>query len=73
MAEHPDAQVITALGGPVAVAAIFEIAPQAVSSWKKTGIPKARRMYLEVTRPEVFRPASEGAPAVPAEEARDAA
>jgi hypothetical protein len=69
MSEHPDAELITAMGGPVVVAGVFEIAPQAVSAWKRRGIPKARRMYLELARPDVFRPVPQGQD----QEARDAA
>jgi hypothetical protein len=58
MAEgHPDSVVIEALGGPSAVARIFGIHPQAVSMWKRTGIPKARRMYLKLAHPEAFEDA----------------
>lgn len=52
---HPDSAVIEALGGPSAVARIFGIHPQAVSMWKRAGIPKARRMYLKLAHPEAFQ------------------
>ena len=49
-----DAQIIEDLGGTYAVAAICDVKPPSVSEWKKTGIPKARRQYLELLKPEVF-------------------
>lgn len=47
-------QIINALGGTVAVALLCDTSPAAVSQWRKAGIPKARLMYLQVVRPEVF-------------------
>ncbi|MCX4154967.1 MULTISPECIES: hypothetical protein [Paraburkholderia] len=46
--------VIKALDGTAATARLFGIEPPSVSNWKKTGIPPARLMYLEVARPEVL-------------------
>lgn len=57
MSAHPDSLVIDRLGGATAVAALFGIAPQAVSQWRRSGIPRARRMYLELATPSAFRPA----------------
>lgn len=52
---HPDTKIIDTLGGATAVARLCGgISPQAVSSWRRAGIPKARRMYLELLRPEAF-------------------
>lgn len=51
MNRHPDSARIDALGGPTAVAKLFGIKPQAVSAWRADGIPKARRMYLQLLRP----------------------
>lgn len=51
--------VIEKLGGPVAVARICEVAPQAVSQWKRSGIPKARLMFLKLARPDVFEKSGE--------------
>lgn len=51
---HPDSAVIDALGGPTAVGALFEISPQAVSQWRRSGIPKPRRMYLRLVQPQAF-------------------
>lgn len=71
MNEHPDSALLDRLGTTTAIAALFEVRPQAVSGWRRNGIPKARRQTLRLIRPELF--GAEGAPAVPAEEARDAA
>lgn len=46
-------QLIDALGGTCAVAAMCEVTPQAVSQWRTDGIPHARMMYLRVIRPDV--------------------
>lgn len=51
-----DSLIIDALGGTVAVAGMCEVAPQAVSQWRRSGIPAARRMYLKLLRPDVFTP-----------------
>lgn len=51
---HPDAAAIEALGGTFAVAALCKVKPPSVSEWKRTGIPCARRQYLELLRPDVF-------------------
>lgn len=55
-----DTEVIEQLGGVSAVARLCQVSRAAVSQWKTDGIPQARRMYLEVVRPEVF---AEKAPA----------
>lgn len=52
--EHTDAGVIDALGGTGATAALCDVTSQAVSQWRRNGIPHARRMYLRVLRPEAF-------------------
>ena len=54
-----DNAIIDALGGTTKTAAIFEIVPQAVSRWRRNGIPPTQRKYLRLLRPEVF--AAEGA------------
>jgi hypothetical protein len=52
--------LIDALGGPVEVAAMFDITPQAVSQWyglddegNERTIPKARLMYLRAIKSKV--------------------
>jgi len=54
---HPDSSVITALGGTFAVAKLCDVRPPSVSVWRKTGIPKARLMFLRLARPDIFGPA----------------
>lgn len=49
-----DSKLIDELGGTGAVARIFEISDPTVSIWRKTGIPKARRMYLKAVYPHLF-------------------
>ncbi|HCW18797.1 MAG TPA: hypothetical protein DHL02_12775 [Achromobacter sp.] len=51
---HPDSDIIDALGGTAAVARLCKVKDPSVSDWRKTGIPAARRMYLETIRPDVF-------------------
>lgn len=55
-----DSQVIDRLGGTVAAAALCRVKPQAVTQWRRHGIPEARRMYLAAVRPEAFAPAQSG-------------
>lgn len=47
-------QIIEALGGTAEVARLCEVKMPSVSEWKKTGIPRARLMYLQAIRPDVF-------------------
>lgn len=59
-------EIIDALGGTAEVARLCNVRPPSVSEWKVKGIPHARRMYLEVLRPDVFaqipeQPAEQGA------------
>jgi len=49
-----DERIIDRLGGPVAVAKLCDVSPQAVSQWKRDGIPRARLMFLKVVRPDIF-------------------
>jgi len=51
---HSDSKFIDALGGTNEVARICRIKPPSVSEWRYTGIPDARRQYLELLRPDVF-------------------
>lgn len=41
-------KIIEALGDTAEVARLFGVRMPSVSDWKKTGIPKARMMYLKV-------------------------
>lgn len=45
--------LIDALGGTVETAKLCDVSSQAVSQWRQFGIPKARRMYLLLLRPEL--------------------
>jgi hypothetical protein len=47
-------KAIELLGGTRASARFFEVTPTAVTQWKRTGIPRARLMYLRVARPDVY-------------------
>lgn len=47
-------EVIDALGGSSAVAALCDVSIPAVSQWRLAGIPKARLMFLKLARPEIF-------------------
>lgn len=52
---HNDSQIIDRLGGNAALAAVFDISSQYVTKWRRTGIPKSYRMYLELAHPEAFK------------------
>lgn len=54
LTDHPDSAIIERLGGTSAVARMCHIKIPSVSSWKKTGIPPARRMYLRLLHPDAF-------------------
>ncbi|WP_350260087.1 hypothetical protein [Stenotrophomonas riyadhensis] len=47
-------EIIDRLGGTTEVARICRIKPPSVSEWRASGIPPARRQFLELLRPEVF-------------------
>lgn len=49
-----DSEIIDALGGTSVVAALCEVRDPSVSEWRVKGIPRARRMYLRLLRPDVF-------------------
>lgn len=50
-----DSDIIDALGGPSEVARLFDIKQPSVSQWRRDGIPKARRQFLQLYRPDLFR------------------
>jgi hypothetical protein len=52
--KHPDSEIIDKLGGTAEVARLCKVKPPSVSEWRTTGIPVARRQFLELLRPEVF-------------------
>ncbi len=47
-------EIIDRLGGTTEVARICQIKPPSVSEWRSTGIPQARRQFLELLRPDAF-------------------
>lgn len=48
-------RIIDALGGTAAVATLCEVKMPSVSGWRTEGLPKARRQYLQLLRPDVFK------------------
>lgn len=52
---HQAIEIIESLGGTAEVSRIFDLSMPSVSDWKKTGIPKARMMFLEVAHPRALR------------------
>lgn len=48
-----DAELIKQVGTGK-LAELCEVAPSAVSQWKRDGIPRARRQYLALLLPSVF-------------------
>ena len=53
-----DSQIIDALGGTSETARLCEVQPASVSEWRKTGIPKARMMFIRLARPDLFKTAA---------------
>jgi hypothetical protein len=51
---HADSKRIDAIGTTTEVASIFRVAPQAVSQWRRAGIPKARRQTMALMYPALF-------------------
>lgn len=49
-----DTEIIDRLGGTTEVARICQIKPPSVSEWRASGIPPARRQFLELLRPDAF-------------------
>lgn len=52
-------RLIDAVGGTSEAARICEVSPQAVTQWRKAGIPRARLMFLRLRFPQLF---DDGAP-----------
>jgi hypothetical protein len=59
--KHPDSEIIDRLGGTAEVARLCKVKPPSVSEWRSTGIPDARRQFLELLRPDVFGSAADQA------------
>lgn len=55
MNTHPDSKYIDAMGGTCAVARLCRIKSASVSRWRQNGIPSARRMFLELVQPHIFK------------------
>lgn len=53
-------EIIDSLGGTSIVAKIFGISTAAVAKWRRTGIPRARLMYLHVKYPKILKNAKQG-------------
>lgn len=47
-------RIIDALGGTAVVAELCEVNMQAVSQWRRNGIPDARLKFIQVVRPDLF-------------------
>lgn len=67
MDAHPDSLLLDKIGTTTEVARLMAVRPQAVSGWRRYGVPRARRQTLELLRPDVF------VLPMQCEEARDAA
>lgn len=52
--KHADSVLIEQLGGTGVVARMVGVKSPSVSEWRWFGIPRARRQYLAVIRPDVF-------------------
>ena len=70
---HQATEIIEALGGTAEVSRIFSLSMPSVSDWKKTGIPKARMMFLEVAHAEALRGIDIGAATSDVDRATDKA
>lgn len=51
---NDDSRIIDLLGGTVEVSRLCEVRPPSVSEWRHRGIPKARRQFLQLLRPDLF-------------------
>lgn len=54
MPKHPDSLIIDRIGGNAVIAPIFGITSQYITKWRRTGIPRAYRMYLAEKYPAEF-------------------
>ncbi|HEU0198342.1 MAG TPA: hypothetical protein VFQ88_14170 [Nevskiaceae bacterium] len=53
-----DNRVIDALGGTHVVAVLCRVRDPSISGWRKRGIPRGWRRFLQLLRPDVFAAAS---------------
>lgn len=47
-------KAIDLLGGTAAAARFFEVRMPSVSAWRRSGLPRARAMYLRAVRPDIW-------------------
>jgi phage terminase Nu1 subunit (DNA packaging protein) len=59
-AAHSDSALLDRVGTTTEIAALFDVSPQAVSQWRRDGIPKPRRQTLRLLRPELFQAEADG-------------
>jgi hypothetical protein len=52
--EHEHSNLIEQLGGTGKVAKLCRVRSQAVSKWRRDGIPQARLLFLQAMFPHVF-------------------
>lgn len=57
--------IIDELGGTAEVARLCMCQPPSVSEWRKSGIPKARHLYLHAIRPDVVPAPTSETPEAP--------
>jgi hypothetical protein len=51
---HADSALIDKLGGTTKAALFFDVSPPSVHGWRYDGLPRARRMYLQLARPDIL-------------------
>ena len=54
MEAHIDSLALDKIGSNAFVASLFGCTSQYISKWRRHGIPRAHRMYLELRFPEAF-------------------
>jgi len=54
MITHVHSSLIDFLGGTSVVAELCEVRSQAVSQWRRTGIPRARLKFIQVAKAAAF-------------------
>jgi hypothetical protein len=52
--EHKHSELIEQLGGTGKVAKLCRVRSQAVSKWRRDGIPQARLLFLQAMFPDLF-------------------
>lgn len=54
MQVHDDSLVLDRIGSNAYIASLFDCSSQYVSKWRRLGIPRPYRMYLELRFPSAF-------------------